>query len=69
MTTGNLATLFATIAMPVPIWPDPITPNDLTDENPKVVIALSMLMDYKYKKYDHKYGSTIFYQDRSFNFI
>lgn len=32
-TTGSLATLFATMAIPVPICPDPTTPKDFTVEN------------------------------------
>jgi len=33
MVTGSLATLLATMAMPVPICPEPTTPKDLTDES------------------------------------
>lgn len=33
MVTGSLATLLATMAMPVPICPEPTTPKDLTDDS------------------------------------
>ena len=32
MVTGNFATLLATMAMPVPICPEPTTPKDLIAE-------------------------------------
>jgi hypothetical protein len=41
-TTGSFATLLATIAMPVPICPDPTTPNDFTVENLKRALNIDL---------------------------
>ena len=62
ITTGSLATLLATMAMPVPICPEPTTPKDFTVENLNKYLSIinyyhsTLLLLHKPRHSQHLYA-------------